>query len=154
MGSFDVRYKPRDAIKGQVLADFVAKFTLVVGDAHEVYQVSVHGMCMWTGVSNAQGSGIGIVLESPEGMKIEHLLRPGFHASNNEAEYETLVARLRAVLEIGATYVEVYSNSCLVVSEVKGSFEARDLRMVDYLKPVCSLQVHFKPVKVAQISRG
>lgn len=88
------------------------------------------------------------MLESPEGMKIEHLLKLGTHASNNEAEYEMLVARLRVAVEVGATYVEVYSNSHLVVSEVKGSFEARDLRMVDYLKLVCLLQVHFGPVKV------
>lgn len=106
------------------------------------------------GASNAWGSRIRIVLESLEGKKIEHLLKLGFHASNNEADYETLVAKLRAAVEVGATYAKVYSNSRLVVSEVKGSFKARDLRMVDYLKLVCSLQVHFGPVKVAQISRG
>lgn len=40
--SFDVRYKSRTVIKGQVLADFVAEFTLViVRDAHMVCRVSI-----------------------------------------------------------------------------------------------------------------
>lgn len=41
LDSFDIRYKPRNAIKGQVLANFVAEFTLAVRDAHRVCQVSV-----------------------------------------------------------------------------------------------------------------
>lgn len=39
--SFDVRYKPRNSIKGQVLADFVAKFTPMMRDANRVCQASV-----------------------------------------------------------------------------------------------------------------
>ena len=30
LGAYDVRYIPRTAIKGQVLADFVVEFTVVV----------------------------------------------------------------------------------------------------------------------------
>lgn len=33
---FDIKYKPRNVIKGQVLANLLAKFTLAVGDAHRV----------------------------------------------------------------------------------------------------------------------
>ena len=40
------------------------------------------------GASNAQGSGAGLILTSPKGIDIEYALRFGFHASNNEAEYE------------------------------------------------------------------
>ena len=50
----------------------------------------------------------------------------GFRASNNEAEYEALLAELRTVLGIGAQDVEIYSDSWLVVSQVQGSFETRD----------------------------
>ena len=51
-------------------------------------------------------------------------------------------------MKVGATDVEIYSGLCLVVSQVKGDFKARDLRMTDYLKLVCSLQAQFGLVKV------
>ena len=38
------------------------------------------------GVSNPIGVGAGIVIISPEGVKVEHSFRLGFRASNNEAE--------------------------------------------------------------------
>lgn len=41
LGTFDIQYKPRNSIKGQVLADFVAKFTLALGVSVGVCQVSV-----------------------------------------------------------------------------------------------------------------
>lgn len=76
LGFFYVRYKPRNAIKGQVLADFVAEFTPEIGDAHRVCQESVRPWKMYVNrASNAQGFGIGIVIESPEGIKVEHSLK-------------------------------------------------------------------------------
>ena len=87
MGSFDVWYRSRNAIKGQVLADFIAKFTLSVGDMLRVCQVLVRPWKVYVdGASNAHGVGIGIVLESFEGIKLEHLLKLGFSTSNNEVE--------------------------------------------------------------------
>ena len=46
------------------------------------------------GVANAQGSGARLILTSPEGIDIEYALRFGFQASNNEAEYEAVIAGL------------------------------------------------------------
>jgi len=47
--------------------------------------------------SNAQGAGIGIVLISPEGVRLECSLRLGFRVSNNETEYEVLIVGLKVV---------------------------------------------------------
>ena len=46
-------------------------------------------------------------------------------------------------MKLGAVELEVYSNSRLVVSQVKGNFEARDPRMAEYLQLVLSLQASF-----------
>ena len=50
--------------------------------------------------SNVNGSGAGIVLESPTREKISYALNLEFLASNNEAEYEALLARLRIANEM------------------------------------------------------
>ena len=76
--------------------------------------------------SSATGARAGIFIITPKGIKLEHSFKLVFKASNNEAEYEALLAGLRAVLDIGAREVEIYSDSRLVVSQVQGNFEAWD----------------------------
>ena len=61
-----------------------------------------------------------------EGIRLEHSYRLGFRASNNETKYEALLVELRAVLDLGAREVKVYSDSRLVVNQVQVSFEAKD----------------------------
>ena len=85
------------------------------------------------GASSTLGAGVGIVIITPERIRLEHSFRLRFRASNNESEYEALLAKLRAVLGMGAQDVEIYLDSRLVVSQVQGSFEARDSRMRAYL---------------------
>ena len=95
LSEFDIIYKPKTAIKGQVLADFVmefapielAKTTHAEGDLPN-WKLFVDG------ASNAQGSGADLIITTPEGIDIEYALRFGFHASNNEAEYEAVIAGL------------------------------------------------------------
>ena len=67
------------------------------------------------GASSAMGAGAGIVIITPEGVRLEHSFRLGFKASNNEAEYEAFLTRLRTILCMGARDVDIYSNSRLVV---------------------------------------
>ena len=43
------------------------------------------------GASNQKGSGVGLVLVSPEKVVVEKSLRLDFLATNNEAKYETLL---------------------------------------------------------------
>ena len=95
------------------------------------------------GAFSALGVEAGIVVITPEWIKLEHSFRLGFNASNNEAEYEALLARLRVVSDLGAKEVEVYSNSQLVVNQVQGSFEAKDPWMMEYLRLVKQVIDHF-----------
>ena len=108
MGEFDIKFMPRTAIKGQALANFVAEFTyltMVLRGAVDMPSTSVEHKKddeptdpsnVWSlridGSSNMNGSGVGIILESPTGEKTRYVLRLKFLASNNEAEYETLLA--------------------------------------------------------------
>ena len=85
---------------------------------------------------------------------MEHSSKLGFSASNNEAEYEALLARLRAIMDLGTWEVEVYSDSRLVVNQVQGSFEARDPRMMEYLRLVRQVMNQFLKAKVVQVAKG
>ena len=78
------------------------------------------------GASNRHGAGLGIVLISPDGLTIEHSITLGFPASNNEAEYEALLAGLKSALQMKAFELMVYSDSQLVVNQVSGVYEAKD----------------------------
>ena len=67
-------------------------------------------------VSNARGSRIGVVLVSPEGVRLEKSLKLGFTVSNNEAEYEALIVGLRVAQKLGVEELDVFSDSRLVVN--------------------------------------
>ena len=76
---------------------------------------------------------MGLVLVSPENIIIEKSFRLGFSATNNEAEYEVLLVGMTMVQKIGRKAVEIFSNSRLVVGQVRGELEARDSKMQEYL---------------------
>ena len=102
LSEFDIQYEPRGSIKGQVYADFVAE--LSPGGAPELElgsQLGSQWLLSVDGSSNQQGSGAGIVLEGPNGVLIEQALRFAFKASNNQAEYEALIAGMLLTKEMG-----------------------------------------------------
>ncbi|XP_021761159.1 uncharacterized protein LOC110725991 [Chenopodium quinoa] len=132
MRGFDIAFEPRKAIKGQAFGDFLAEMTRPdlqpAGD--QIWKVFVDGS------ATATGCGAGVICQSLEGDKFEYAMRFQFQASNNEAEYEALLADLRLCKAAGATKVDVSSDSLLVVGQVNGDFEAREAAMMKYLKIV------------------
>ena len=155
LSKFDIRYKPKTAIKGQVLADFVMEFTPIklskathAGDDLPIWKLSVDG------ASNAQGSGEGLILTSPEGIDIEYALRFGFHASNNEAGYEAVIAGLNLAHSLEVDQLEVYSDSQLVVRQIEDTYEAKSETMILYLQKVHDLLKKFVVVQVKHVPRA
>ena len=165
--TFDIKYMPRTFIKGQVLADLVAEFAKYPEemnmekqgmDKKSVGIISVQCSTPWEvyvdGAANQQGSGVGLVLVSPEKITIEISLKLGFSAMNNEAEYEALLMGIMMVQKMGGKTMKVYSNSKLVVGQVRGELEARDPRMQEYLSQVKSIQTKFEVFDVSHVPRG
>ena len=150
--AFDIKYMPRTAIKGQVLADLVAEFIEeLVEDrvlSTEVLLISAPNLPVWgvytDGAANHKGSGMGIVLISPEKITVEKSLRLGFPATNNEAEYEALLVGMTMVSKLGGKVVEVFSDLRLVVGQINGEFEARDQQMLGYFSKVRQAQANFE----------
>ena len=137
---------PRTTIKGQILAGFVAEFTEGAPEKGEtvigVLVMSTIVIPLWEvytdEASNRKGAGIRIVLITSKKLIIEKSLRLGFLATNNEAKYETLLAGVAMVKQLGEEAMKLYSDSRLVVGQVNGDFKAQDERMQGYLAMVQS----------------
>ena len=109
-GEFEIKFMPRTAIKGQALADFVTEFTYptrVLDRTVDMLSTSVERKKddepttlsnVWNlrinGPSNVNESGTSVILERPTREKISYAMRLEFPTSNNEAEYEALLAGL------------------------------------------------------------
>ena len=137
MSEFDIRYKPRTAIKGQVLADFIMEFTSI--EPTKIAKLKSN-LPIWRsfvdGAANALGSSAGLILTSPDGIDVEYALRFWFKASNNEAEYEAVIVGLNLARSMEADQLEVCNDSQLVVKQIEDSYEARGEKMILYLKKV------------------
>ena len=72
---------------------------------------------------------MGLVLVPPKKITIEKLLRLGFSATNNEAKYKALLVGMAMVQKMGGKAVKIFLDSRLVVGQVRGELEARDVRM-------------------------
>ena len=72
---------------------------------------------------------MGLVIVSSKRIIIKNSLRLGFSVMNNDAEYEAFLKGMAMVHKIGGRAMEMFSNSRLVVGQVKGELEARDVRM-------------------------
>ena len=106
------------------------------------------------GASNQKGSGIGLVLISPEKVIIKKSLRLDFSATNNEAEYEVLLIGIAMVQRMRGNSVKLFSDSRLVFGQVKGKFEAKDERMQGYLSQVKCLQSKINSFDLLHIPRN
>ena len=119
LSEFDIRYKPRTTVKGQILADFIMEFTPT--ESTEATQLTPD-LPIWRlsvdGVANAQGSSAGLILTSSDRIDVEYALRFGFQASNNEAEYEAVIDGLNLAHSMEADQLEVSSDSQLVVKQI------------------------------------
>ena len=167
LGAFDIKYMPRTSVKGQVLEDLVAEFIeppmeeLKLAknmDEKLIGTISQHGLSSWEvyvdGASNHKGSRIGLVLISPKKVIVEKSLRLDFSATNNEAKYKALLMGIVMVQKMGGKSVKVFSESRLVVGQVKGEFKAKDERMQEYLSQVKCLQSGFDSFDLLHISRN
>ncbi|XP_050253709.1 uncharacterized protein LOC126699779 [Quercus robur] len=127
-------------------------------DEKSIGAISLQGPTCWKGyidnAANQKGSGVGLVLISPEGITIEKSLRLGFSTTNNEAEYEALLEGMVMVEKLGGKSVNMFSDSRLIVGQVNGELEARDERMQEYLDQAKRLRSFFDPFSLLHISKS
>jgi hypothetical protein len=106
-------YAPRKAINSQILADFIAEWT-----DKQLPPPQIQVEC-WTlyfdGSVMKTGAGAGLLFVSPLGEHMRYAVRLHFPASNNMAEYESLLCGLRIAIETGIKRLDVRGDSQLVI---------------------------------------
>ncbi|MCI16522.1 gag-pol polyprotein, partial [Trifolium medium] len=101
----DLTFSPRGAIKSQMLADFELEMSTLPGE-----ETTLPWILSVDGASNIRGSGAGVVLDGPDGVLIKQSLRFAFKASNNQAEYEALIAGMKLAKEMEVTDLKAKSD--------------------------------------------
>ena len=105
------------------------------------------------GSSTKKYKGAGVLLITPEGEELSSSLTLKFRTTNNEAEYEAVIAGLRMALELGTESVKIWSDSQVIMGHIRGEFEANGEKMKMYLSKVQRMQSSFQKFSITKIPR-
>jgi ribonuclease HI len=100
-----------------------------------------------------KGSGAGIILENEEGVTVEYSLRFNCPTSNNQAKYEACLVGIIMAKEMGAAEITLCLVSKLVVSQIKGEYQAREAHLQKYLQKVRESLIGLSCFKIKHIPR-
>ncbi|GKE75664.1 reverse transcriptase domain-containing protein [Tanacetum coccineum] len=160
LGEHDIKFRGRYYVKGQILADFLAETPSVEDEEMEAKKATDEeskSENMWKlytdGTSSFDGSEAGMVLVSPEGKKYTYALRFEFKTTNNEAEYDALLAGLRIATGMNVQDLSIFIDSQLVSNQVKGLFKARQQVIKHYLEKTREVLKSFNNYSMEHVRR-
>ncbi|RDX62392.1 hypothetical protein CR513_59288, partial [Mucuna pruriens] len=120
---FDISFERRGHVKAQALADFITELTPQGPpvDSKGEWYLSMD----WS--TNQSRSGVGIILEGPDG-----------------AEYEALLAGMRLARDLEARSLTAKSDSKLVTGQVNNEYQMRDPQLAKYREQAAKLAATFE----------
>ncbi|GJW18260.1 reverse transcriptase domain-containing protein [Tanacetum coccineum] len=136
--AYGIKYTPRSAIKGQVLTDFLA----------DTMAEDSPAQAKTDGQDNALTEGEGLILIDPEGVEYSYTLRLNFANSNNDAEYEALLAGLKIATKMNVEKMHVFVDSKLVANHVEGSYEAKGEKTRKYKEKALEMIRNFSDFQI------
>ncbi|XP_035844436.1 uncharacterized protein LOC110912681 isoform X1 [Helianthus annuus] len=160
LGGHNVVFRPRPAIKGQVLADFMTEVPddkereCKAMEKAERQHTEEPWLLYTDGASNEDGAGAGLRLISPDKHEFTYAIRLDFKSTNNEAEYEAFLAGLRLAIKMGVKHIEAHIDSMLVARQINGQYDAKGDVMALYLNQAKTLLQNFYSYKVHHINRS
>ncbi|XP_020208567.1 uncharacterized protein LOC109793515 [Cajanus cajan] len=145
---YNILYVSQKAIKGSVLADYLANGStdggraieddfpdeeiLTLGNDEEGQVEKESWSMFFNGASNLMVHGIGAILMSSQGKHIPMTTRLDFDYTNNMAEYEACILGLQAALDHSIARLEVYGDLALVIHQLRGEWETKDHKLIPY----------------------
>lgn len=160
ISEYDIEYHTQKAIKGGLLADYLAhqpvedpqsvQFDFPDEDVMPLRMKdndeplieegpepgSIWGL-VFDGAVNAYGHGIWVVIISPRGSHTPFTVRVDFDCTNNIIEYEACILDLEEAIDMRIKFLEVFGDSALVINQIKGEWETRHpslIPCIDYAK--------------------
>ena len=127
LSEFDIVYKDRKAIKGQVIADQLSKAPLIgdhpiIVDFQDDTIMTIIPSTQWKlyfdGSFTQMGSRAVILFVTPQGDLILKSYKNVFPCTNNIVEYKGLVTRLRQSIRWNIKSLLVFGDSQLVIRKV------------------------------------
>jgi hypothetical protein len=109
LGEFEIEFCPRQVIKSQILADFVSEWIEIQMPPPK--EQPEHWIMYFDDALNLKGVGAGVLLISPQGEQLKYVLQIHYKASNNGAEYEALIHRLRIAVSLGIKQLLAFGDS-------------------------------------------
>ncbi|XP_020973549.1 uncharacterized protein LOC107646977 isoform X3 [Arachis ipaensis] len=146
LSEFDIQFQPRSALKAQVLADFISELT--TNEHDKSWELHVDG------ASSREGSGAGVILKEGDKVIAEQALQFHFPASNNQAEYEALIAGLKLALSLQVRSLTTHCDSLLVVQQIRGEFQVKDPLLEQYWLIAKDLISKFDAFSILHVYRG
>jgi ribonuclease HI len=162
---FEISFETTKVIKTKALAEFTAEWTDPFADEPPEVESTLPGeeapglwVMHFDGAFNLPGAGAGAVLTSPSRDKLFYTIqlcfKPEHKVSNNIAEYEGLLAGLRAANTLGVKCLVVKGDSQLVVNFSNKSYTPKDELMATYLEEHRKMEKRFQGLELKHIPRG
>ncbi len=103
---------------------------------------------------NPGKAGIGYLIFDEHGHLISRGSKPIGVRTNNEAEYIAAIEALKEALRLGASEVELFSDSELLVKQVRGNYAVRSGRLKPLYEELLKLSRMLRRFEVKHIKRS
>ena len=102
---------------------------------------------------NPGPSSIGAVVYDADGKEVHTVSRRLGRATNNEAEYQAVIAGLEAALGLGGGSVDLRMDSQLIVRQLEFRYRVRNARLRPFFERVVELRRQFESFQVTHVPR-
>jgi ribonuclease HI len=102
---------------------------------------------------NPGPAGIGYLIFDEDGRLVSRKWRHVGVRTNNEAEYLAAIEALREALALGASEIELFSDSELLVKQIKGEYSVRSGRLAPLHEELMKLARSFERLTVVHVER-
>ncbi|CAN6694311.1 unnamed protein product [Malus baccata var. baccata] len=145
LSEFNFQYVPQRAVKGQAIADFLTEHQEPQNEVINIpgsLEVTITGLWItpwklyFDGSHTQKAAGAGIVIINPQG-------------------YEALIIGLEILMDLGATEVEIFGDSELVINQLNGEFKCRHITMAVYYMAATQLLSFWESeISINHVPRG
>jgi ribonuclease HI len=150
LGEFDLKFCPRQAIKSQILTNFVYEWTET--QQPPSVEKPEHWKMYFDGSLNLEGASASVLFISPQGDHLKYVLQIHYKASNNGAEYEILIYGMRIAVSLGIKRLIAYGDSKVVIDKVNKACDVKKETMNTFCVEVRKLKDHVEALKFHHVS--